>query len=51
MERAMTFIDTAAELVMTFPFRFKVKSRSLNTKVGALYAEIVVFYSTEMTVD
>lgn len=48
----MTFIDTVAELVMTFPFRFNVRSWSLNAKVEALYTEIVVLlYGTVMTVD
>jgi len=52
MKRAMTFIDRGGELVMTFPFRFNVRSWSLNAKVEALYTEIVVLlYSTEMTVD
>ena len=48
----MTVVDTAAELVMTLPFRFNVRSWSLNAKVEALYTEIVVLlYSSEMTVD
>lgn len=48
----MTVIDTAAELVMTFSFRFNVRSLSLKAKVEALYTEIVVLLqSTQMTVD
>lgn len=48
----MTVLDTTAELVMTFPFRFHVRSWSLNAKVEALYAEIFVLpYGTEMIVN
>lgn len=52
MERGMTAVDTTAELVMTFRFRFNITSWSLNANVEALYTEIdVLLYSTEMTVD
>jgi hypothetical protein len=42
MERAMTVTDTAAELVVTFPFLFNVRSLSFNAKVEVLCTEIVV---------